>query len=202
MPSGRLSNWIICEPQAETKLSRKTKEALARLEGGPSRSRAASKSVGSLKSQAADKRQKRQFATTYSESFQNFGPEWYQKMSKDRSSPVPRVMGAEELRQEQRKADREAEYWATIIKAPSQEQNKDGTYMQKYFGPLQGSLRELALTLTGEGEIKGSFVGGPAPNTWKSEARANFTQNAFSKTSAAKYELPAKLVALAKLKNS
>lgn len=31
------------------------------------------------------------------------------KRFQDRSSPVPRVMGAEELRQEQRKADREAQ---------------------------------------------------------------------------------------------
>lgn len=187
-------------------------EALARLEASTSRTTyneafkhhgpqpPRSSSAGHLK-QVRNKHRRRDYATTYSDAFLHFGRESYQKSQELKPQQVV-ALGPEELRQEQRKADRQVNYWAMICKARSmEEQNKDGSYMQKDFGPLQGNLHALATVLTGEGEAKATFAAGAKSNTWKSEAKSNYTQDPFSNTSAEKYELPAKLVALAKYKN-
>eukprot|EP00435_Cladocopium_sp_Y103_P008324 s3620_g2.t1 len=210
MPPGRLSNWIV---QPEKAIPEKTQQALARLEASTSRTTyneafkhhgpqpPRSSSAGHLK-QVKSKHRRRDYATTYSDAYLHFGRESYQKSQEPKLPPQQKTLGPEELRQEQRKVDRQASYWALIRKARSmEEQNKDGSYMQKDFGPLQGNLHALATVLTGEGEAKATFAAGAKSNTWKSEAKSNYTQDPFSNTSAQKYELPAKLVALAKYKN-
>eukprot|EP00438_Fugacium_kawagutii_P028860 Skav214199 [mRNA] locus=scaffold2153:184274:192552:+ [translate_table: standard] len=101
------------------------------------------------------------------------------------AEPAPRSLGPEELRQEERKMER-------------QERNKDGSYMQKDLGPLQGNLQQLATVLMGEGEAKATFAAGAKSNTWKSEVGIpwRYLYGCVHVTFR-----PAKLVALAKYKN-
>ena len=218
MPPGRLSNWII-NSSSEKKIPEKTQQALARLEGCasrtsykeafkhhgplPPRSRSASDlklTAMEAKGKASGKQRKHDYATTYSDAFLHHGRESYEKpQAVEKLKPT---LTPEQLRQEQRKADRQAKYWATIFKARSmEEQNKDGTYMMKDLGPLQGNLPDLAKVLLGEGEAKATFATGAKSNLWKSEAKANYNVEVFSASNAEKYELPTQLVSLARSKN-
>ncbi|CAJ1342793.1 unnamed protein product [Effrenium voratum] len=199
----RLSDWIHCGP-AEENLPESTRQALARLEGALTRTSysdacchgrrtselRAPASATAKAAPAARTLAKRQnsWASTYSESFTRFDCDHYKK--KERPSSEPRPLGAEKERQERRKMEREAKQQEVIARARAlEEQNRNGSYLQRDLGPLQGSLRELAIAL-GAGSAKATF------------AKSSFAVDVFSKTNAAKYELPVQLVSLAKHKNT